>query len=178
MPQRNDAPSIALYTWRPLNKTEVNSFSFFQTTESGQRYENLASIVKQISPRKDLNVFSKTLHIPESFTVSRHVFAPPDVPPALVRLKKRPLWSKTYLIYVSIFFCSLKQHPHYVMKSLLTVLLRTRLEIGTTHWKRKLVILTERVIKSKRLLTAWYESKQSKLWFCVTKRRKPLLRNV
>ena len=71
------------------NRSELFLF-FFQTTESGKRYENLASIVKQISPRKDLNVFSKTLHIPESFTVSRHVFAPPDVPPALVRLKKRP----------------------------------------------------------------------------------------
>merc|ERR1719225_409900 len=46
--------------------------------ENGRRYENLGRIIKLIRPPEDLNAFVKTLHIPETLAVSKHVFAPPQ----------------------------------------------------------------------------------------------------
>ena len=50
----------------------------FQCGENGRRYENLGRIIKLIGPAQDLNAFVKTLHIPESLAISKHVFAPPQ----------------------------------------------------------------------------------------------------
>ena len=59
---------------------------FFQSGENGRRYENLGRIIKLIRPPEDLNAFVKTLHIPETLAVSKHVFAPPQPnDPAQVR---------------------------------------------------------------------------------------------
>ena len=53
----------------------------------GRRYDKYGSVPKQISPPQDLNAFVKTINIPESLTVSKHVFSPPQPnDPAQVRL--------------------------------------------------------------------------------------------
>lgn len=53
-------------------------YTTFQGSEMGRRYEKFALVPKQISPPQDLNAFVKTLNIPESMTVSKHVFSPPQ----------------------------------------------------------------------------------------------------
>merc|ERR1719225_1084322 len=52
--------------------------SALKSVETSRRYEKLGSLVKAISATQDLNAFVKTLNIPESMTVSKHVFAPPN----------------------------------------------------------------------------------------------------
>ena len=49
-----------------------------KTAEIARRYESLARSCKNINPPLDLKNFVKTLHIPESMTVSKHNYAPPQ----------------------------------------------------------------------------------------------------
>ena len=49
-----------------------------KTAEVARRYESLARVAKNINPPLDLNHFVKTLHIPESMTVSKHKYALPQ----------------------------------------------------------------------------------------------------
>ena len=74
-------------------------YFFFQSVETSRRYEKLGSLVQAISATQDLNAFVKTLNIPESMTVSKHSFAPPNpADPAAVRFIQNP--------DSSTFFCS------------------------------------------------------------------------
>ena len=51
---------------------------FLQSSEMGNRWEKFGLAPKQISPKQDLNAFVKVLNIPDSTTVSKHVFSPPQ----------------------------------------------------------------------------------------------------
>jgi hypothetical protein len=52
----------------------------------GRRYEKMGQATKLIQPPQDIIAFVKTLHIPETLTVSKHVFSPPQpADPAQVR---------------------------------------------------------------------------------------------
>ena len=44
----------------------------------GRRYEKMGQATKLIQPPQDIIAFVKTLHIPETLTVSKHVFSPPQ----------------------------------------------------------------------------------------------------
>lgn len=46
--------------------------------ESCRRYEALGRTCKTINPTFDLNAFTKTLHIPSTLTVSKHIFSTPQ----------------------------------------------------------------------------------------------------
>ena len=57
----------------------------------GRRYEKMGQATKLIQPPQDIIAFVKTLHIPETLTVSKHVFSPPQpADPAQVRMKFCP----------------------------------------------------------------------------------------
>ena len=63
-------------------------FLFLQSAEMGRRYEKMGQATKLIQPPQDIIAFVKTLHIPETLTVSKHVFSPPQpADPAQVRMK-------------------------------------------------------------------------------------------
>ena len=49
-----------------------------KTSETARRYEALGRVCKNINPSMDLNHFTKTLHIPESMTVSKHSYSLPQ----------------------------------------------------------------------------------------------------
>ena len=44
----------------------------------GRRYEKMGQATKLISPPQDIVAFVKTLNIPDSLTLSKHVFSPPQ----------------------------------------------------------------------------------------------------
>ena len=67
------------------------SLSLLQSAEMGRRYEKMGQATKLIQPPQDIIAFVKTLHIPETLTVSKHVFSPPQpADPAQVRMKFCP----------------------------------------------------------------------------------------
>ena len=49
-----------------------------QSAEMGRRYEKMGQATKLISPPQDIVAFVKTLNIPDSLTLSKHVFSPPQ----------------------------------------------------------------------------------------------------
>jgi hypothetical protein len=49
-----------------------------KSAEMGRRYEKMGQATKLIQPPQDIIAFVKTLHIPETLTVSKHVFSPPQ----------------------------------------------------------------------------------------------------
>lgn len=42
-----------------------------------RRYEGFGRLCKQINPQSDLNGFIKTLNIPDSIPINKHVFSAP-----------------------------------------------------------------------------------------------------
>ena len=84
--------------WRFRTVWLTKLFNFFQSVETSRRYEKLGSLVQAISATQDLNAFVKTLNIPESMTVSKHSFAPPNpADPAAVRFIQNPDSSTFFL---------------------------------------------------------------------------------
>ena len=75
-------------------------FLFLQSAEMGRRYEKMGQATKLIQPPQDIIAFVKTLHIPETLTVSKHVFSPPQpADPAQVRMKICPKVCNKYRRY-------------------------------------------------------------------------------
>ena len=52
---------------------------FLQTAETARRYDSFRRRVKEINPVTDLNAFIKSLIIPDTVTITTHMFAPPQV---------------------------------------------------------------------------------------------------
>ena len=72
---------------------------FLQSAEMGRRYEKMGQATKLIQPPQDIIAFVKTLHIPETLTVSKHVFSPPQpADPAQVRMKFCPKVCNKYML--------------------------------------------------------------------------------
>ena len=59
----------------------------FQSGEASRRYESFGRTCKNINPPNDLTAFVKTLHIPDTMTVSKHIFTPPASKPGKVPLQ-------------------------------------------------------------------------------------------
>ena len=68
---------MSIFLKRQANASFFYNFPF-QTAEMGHRYEKLGQTTKLITPRQDINAFVKTLNIPDSLTLSKHVFSPPQ----------------------------------------------------------------------------------------------------
>ena len=67
--------------------SQIRMINFFQSGEASRRYESFGRTCKNINPPNDLTAFVKTLHIPDTMTVSKHVFQPPTNKPGQVPLQ-------------------------------------------------------------------------------------------
>ena len=70
----------------------------FQSGEASRRYESFGRTCKNINPPNDLTAFVKTLHIPDTMTVSKHIFQPPTNKAGQV-----PLQVKCYIFTRYVF---------------------------------------------------------------------------
>ena len=61
--------------------------SFLQSGETSRRYDSFGRSCKNMNPPNDLSAFVKTLHIPDTMTVSKHVFSAPTNKPGQVPLQ-------------------------------------------------------------------------------------------
>ena len=52
-------------------------YFFFQSGETSRRYDSYGKNCRNMNPPNDLSAFVKTLHIPDSMTVSKHIFSAP-----------------------------------------------------------------------------------------------------
>ena len=58
-----------------------------QSGETSRRYDSFGRSCKNMNPPNDLSAFVKTLHIPDTMTVSKHVFSAPTNKPGQVPLQ-------------------------------------------------------------------------------------------
>ena len=72
-----------------LHTLKYSKVHIFQSGEASRRYESFGRTCKNINPPNDLTAFVKTLHIPDTMTVSKHVFQAPANKPGQVPQVKR-----------------------------------------------------------------------------------------